>query len=101
MRVSFSIRMFDRLEDAVENGPIEGVDRTVLNRLVLSEVAGRLAWAPEAKRNAEDTERECDGTVRRVVRIQWAAPDGGRKVEQELWAQLNELFKKERANEYI
>ena len=101
VRVSFYNLMFDQREDPVENGPIEGVDRTVLNSLVAEAARSfpkeerRLAQAREATRNAEKEEREREETMQaKAARIRREAADSGRKIEQEQWAQLNEWFRR-------
>ena len=101
VRVSFYNRMFDQREGPVENGPIEGVDRTVLNNLVAEAARSfpkeerRLAQAREAARNAEEAEREREERMQaEAARIRREVADSGRKIEQEQWAQLNEWFRR-------
>ena len=101
VRVSFYNRMFDQREDPVENGSIEGVDRTVLNNLVVEAARSfpkeerRLAQAREAARNAEEAEREREERMQaEAARIRREVADSGRKIEQEQWAQLNEWFRR-------
>ena len=101
VRVSFYNRMFDHREDPVENGPIEGVDRTVLNNLVAEAALSfpkeerRLAQAREATGNAQEADREREERMQaEAERIRREVADRGMKIEQEQWAQLNEWFRR-------